>query len=817
MWTHDWLRDVRYALRGLLRDIVFTATAVLSLALGIGANTAIFSILHSLVLRSLPVSDPEELVVISRGQLSAPYPLFRHFQDRSQTLAGVVAFRTTSWRLRVGRETEQVTGVLASGSYFDVLGVPAAAGTTFTPEDDVTPGSGGARGPVAVLGHGLWMRSFAGSTAVIGSRILLNEQPFTVVGIAPEGFTGTEVGDAPDVYAPMSMQPVLLPELGKALLEPRSNWIRMIARLKAGVDVRQAEAELTTLLGPYNQDILRSPDAGRFGAAWRRNLLNQRITLLPGHAGISSLREQYSKPLWVLMTTTGLVLLISCANVASLLVTRAVARRREIAIRLALGAARRRLITQLLIESLMLACAGGVGGLLLARWLRDVLLTYLPPSRSLAAPLDSGLLLFTAAICTGAAVLFGLVPALQATKVDVTPALKGGPAAPLTGGTGFGKALVVFQMALSCVLLIAATLFLRSLHNLLTVDTGFTRQNILIASINTGIRGSGFYLPLIEAARGLPGVLAAAVADSPPLGVHTGWDIHVPGFAPGPNESRDSPSVGFVSPGYFSTMNIPVLNGRDFADRDLGSNVGVMIVNETFAKHFFGAENPVGRRVGLSAGVYDIEIIGVVKDGKYTGLREEPTRMVFVPYRAGPWASRMVLHLRTASDPAAVASALRLKVREIDPNAPLFDIRTVQTELDRSLLRERLVGRITALFGGLALLLAAIGLYGTMSHRVARRTREFGIRVAVGAGTGSILRLVLGEAAWLLACGLALGFAAAWISGRLVSSLLFGIEATDLVSAAIAGAVLTAAALAASWIPARRASMVDPTEALRAQ
>ncbi|MPY90202.1 MAG: FtsX-like permease family protein [Luteitalea sp.] len=518
------------------------------------------------------------------------------------------------------------------------------------------------------------------------------------------------------------------------------------------------------------------------------------------------------------MAVMGLVLLIACANVAHLLLSRATARRREIAIRLGLGAPRSRILSQLLTESLLLAMAGGMFGLVLARGLRDALLTYLPSEQSLSAPLALEVLLFTVALAFGSALLFGLAPALQSTKVDVAPALKGGETAVKPSRALFRRGLVVVQVSLSLLVLIAAALFLRSLHNLLTVDTGFARENILVASVDPGMdRYMQFYPRLLEEVKQLPGVVAAGLADAPPLGTHTGWNIFVPGYVPKANEPRSSPSVGFVSPGYFETMNIPLLLGRDIDQRDVSAEQDVMIVNETFAKHYFEGENPVGRRVGLSEGVYDVEIIGVVKDSKYTGLRESAIRMVYVPYRTGPWASHMVVHLRAAADPAALASALRQRVRALDPHAPVFNVHTVQDELDRSLSRERLVGTITSLFSVLALLLAAIGLYGTLSYGVTGRTREFGIRTAIGATAASIVGLVLREAVWLLVAGVLFGLAAAWALGRIVSSMLFGIESTDPVSAAIAAVVLITVALVAAWIPAGRASRVDSTRALRYQ
>ena len=659
-WLNERARDVRYGARSLLHAPGFTITVVLSLALGVGANTAIFSILHALVLQSLPVSDPNRLVVVTKNQVSLPYPLFQHFRERSQMLSGVLSFRTAPMRLSVDSVTERITGALVSGTYFDVLGVRPALGETITEADDATAGSGGSRGPVAVLSHGAWTGRFGGQTSVVGTRILLNGQPFTVIGVAGRGFSGTEVGESPDVYVPMMMQGVILPSLSRALTQARSNWIRIMGRLRPGADVRQAEAELTTLLQAYNQNILQDPDAAKFGPAFRQNLLDQRITLLPGHAGISSLRQEYSRPLWVLMTVMALVLLIACANVANLLLSRAAARRREIAIRLGLGAGRGRLVSQLLTESLLLAVAGALAGLVLARALRDALLTYLPPTQSVTASLNHDVLVFTIVVAGGAALLFGLAPALQSTKIDVVPALKGEEIPAGSVRSFVRRGLVVSQMSLSLLLLIAAGLFLRSLSNLLSVDTGFARDNILVASVDAGSeRQMQFYPQLLEEVRLLPGVVAAGLADAPPLGTHTGWNIFVPGYLRKSNEPRQSPSVGFISPGYFATMGIPLLVGRDFDDRDVSAKQNVMVVNETFARHYFADENPVGRRVGLADGVYDYEIVAVVKDGKYTGLREDPLRMVYVPYRPGPWASHMVVHLRTRSDLPALAAALR--------------------------------------------------------------------------------------------------------------------------------------------------------------
>jgi len=608
----------------------------------------------------------------------------------------------------------------------------------------------------------------------------------------------------------MMMQEALLPELGRTLThQPRSQWLRILGRLRPDGGRLQAEAELTTLLRRYNQEhfIDAATEAER-----RRSLMEQKIMLKPGATGLSSLRNRYSMALWVLISVVTLVLLIACANVANLLLSRATARRREIAIRLTLGAARSRLVRQLLTESLILAIAGAGAGLILARWMRDALIRYLPADRSLDAPMEPAVLLFTLVLGVGAALFFGLVPALQSTSVDVAPAIKGDEMSAKPARTLFRKGLVVFQMSLSFLILIAAALFLRSLHNLLTVDPGFARENILVASVESG---PGLDSRLLAEVKYLPGVVSAALADSPPLGTHTDWSVCVPGYAPKTAEPRESPSVGFVSPGYFTTMGIPLLLGRDIDDRDILYTRDVMIINETFARHYFSGENPIGLRVGTKEGVYQWEIIGVVKDSKYTGLREGPTRMIYVPARPGPWASRTVVHLRTSGDAAALASALRQKIQDLDKTAVVFNVHTVQGEIDRSLLQDRLVGTITGLFGGLALALAAVGLYGLMSYGVARRTREFGIRIAMGARTGSIVGLVVSEALWLLVAGTAIGLAAAWVLGRVVKAMLFGIEPSDPVSTVLAILVLATAALFAAWIPARRAARVDPMRALR--
>ncbi len=473
------------------------------------------------------------------------------------------------------------------------------------------------------------------------------------------------------------------------------------------------------------------------------------------------------------------------------------------------------MVGQLLTESLLLAAVGGLSGLLVARWGRDVLLTYLPVGQTVSAPLDQSVLLFTLAVAIGAALLFGLAPAYQGTKVDVAPVLKGGVMNE-SARSPFRKGLVVFQVSVSLVVVIGAVLFVRSLNALLSIDTGFTRKNVLVASVDVvSDSNRNYYARLLETLRATPGVISAAAAWSAPLGTNTGWLVYFPNYVPKPDEPRTTPWVDGISPGYFKTMGIPILLGRDFDDRDVASKAPTMIVNETFARHYFGEENPVGRHIGLAPGVFDVEIVGVVRDGKYTGLREQPVRMMYVPHRERVGTSQMIILVRTAGDPLAFAPMLRQKATEIDRHAILHNIATAQDQIDRSLLRERLVATISGLFGALALLLAAIGLYGVLSYGIARRTREFGIRIAIGAEARSILTMVLHEAGWVLGFGIVAGLAGAWWLGQVVSSLLYGVQPRDLTSIGLAVGILAAAGALAAWIPARRASRIDPIQALR--
>ncbi|HXB74345.1 MAG TPA: ABC transporter permease [Candidatus Acidoferrales bacterium] len=832
-WTFldGFSQDLRYALRTLRWNPGFAAVAVLALALGVGANAAIYSILDAVYLRLLPVEKPERLVVFTtqftlakelRYNQSFSYPLYREVRDRTQSLEGAIAYRSLIMNAGINGSTERITGAMVSGNYFSVLGVQPVAGTLVGPEDDLKPGSGGARGPVAVLSYAYWNRRFGGDAGVIGTRIDLNGAPFTIVGVARDGFSGTEVGQAPDVFGPMMMESLLNPTNPNGLDAPRNVWLRIMGRLKQATRVPQAEAELSLLLQRfYQRYYLQGSDVP---PARRRALMEQRVTLLPGSTGTSGLRKKFSQPLTILMAVAGFVLLIACANVASLLLTRAAGRQREIAIRLALGATRGRLVCQLLVESMILAMAGSTLGLLISRWVRDLILRFLPQAADVSVALDQQVFGFCLLLGVATGLLFGLVPALQATRPSVAPALKG------VGHSGLGPArlnlrqgLVVLQVALSVLLLTGAGLFVRSLGNLESIDPGFARQNVLLLAVDPSLKSyppaqaKAFYERLLAHAKTLPGVIRAAMADSSPLGNNTNNTTYVEGYQPRSDEPALDPNVSVITPEYFQTMGVRLLMGREFDARDTATAPQVAVINETFARHYFPGQNPLGRRLGFNKDRYDVEIVGVVKDAKYGNLREASTRMLYGPLTQRRLWGHMVLHLRTAGEVAPLVAAVRSYVRELDKDLPVFDVQTVQQEVDRSLNQDKLIATLSGMFSILALVLSAIGLYGVMSYAVSRRVREIGIRMALGAEAGKIVGLVLKEAALLVTAGVLVGLPAAYAAARIVSGLLYGVNPADPASALLATAALGLVAMAAAWIPARRAARVSPTVALRCE
>ena len=832
--------DLRFALRTLRKSPVFTTVAVLSLALGIGANTAIFTLLDQILLRLLPVKDPQQLTLLTirgmeygnnSGGNAMSYPLYRDFSERNSVFSGM--FCRFAWTMNVGfsGNTERVDGELVSGTYFPVLGVGAAIGRTFTPDDDRVPGGH----PVAMLNYSYWKTRFGGDPNIVGKTIVVDAHNYTVVGVAQQGFSGVDLGRPPQVFVPMMMKAQVTSNWD-ALQDRRWRWANAFGRLKPGVSIQQAKASLQPI---YHSIIeMEVKDAVFRNAApnVRAEFLRNTIDVLPGSQGRSYMRRQLATPLWVLMAITGGVLLIACANVASLLIARATSRQKEIAIRLAMGAGRGRIIRQLLVESLLLSMIGGVLGLLLAMWTNRLLLPFLPtatPELAISTTPDLRVLLFTVAVAFLTGIVFGLAPALQSTKPDLAPTLKDQVAGIVGAGAQvrFRKALVAAQVMLSLLLLVGAGLFIRSLHNLRNLGPGFPTDNLMAFSIDTGLSGYDtsrskiFYRRLMEEIKAISGVRDVGLADMRILTDNeSDSSVKIEGHSFKPGESAH-PYMNSISPGYFATLGVPILAGRDFRSTDTATVhhrqfdvPTVVMVNEKFAKTYFADGNAIGHHVGFGSDPdtkTDMEIIGVVKDIKYTTLRDEIPVQMFTPFLASPFVNEMAVYVQAGLPPEQMFAALRAKVRELDSNLPLYNMRTLQEQISASLLIERLIASLSTIFGFLATLLATIGLYGVMAYTVARRTREIGVRMALGAFQKDVIWLVMREVLVLVAIGIVAGLGAAIALTRFVQAQLYGITPSDPATLALASLALAAVACAAGYIPALRASRVDAMHALR--
>ena len=822
----DLWQDVRYGFRMLLKHPGFTTVAVLTIALGIGANTAIFSLIDAVLLKMLPVQHPEELVEIGRSTDHGPatsfsYPAFEQFRDRNQSLSGVLTVSKTPLHMTGDGDTDSPQGQYVSGNFFSLLGVEAWLGRTITPQDDMPSG---ADPSVAVISHGLWQRRFGGEPSIVGRQIAVEEKPFTIIGVAPPEFFGLQPGSAPDFWIPIAAEPLIRPR--SWLKQGDFNWLSVVGRLKPGASTMTAQSDLEVIFS----QVLEERSAKIHNEHDRQTFLSQRIGVEPAANGLSRLRQQFSKPLLILMTLVGLVLLIACANIASLLMARASSRRRELAVRLALGASRSRLVRQLLTESVILAFIGGLAGLLFSFWAGGFLVAFMSSGETrifLPLQADISILGFTTLTSLLTGLLFGLAPAFNATRIDPGPTLK--EHAPALGGgrSGgrLGKSLVVLQVALSLVLVAGAGLFAGSLRNLQTLDAGFSRENVLMINLNPGKAGykdarlAGFYEQAIERASLVPGVRSVSLSRLTPIS-GGGWDLpaSVEGYTPQPNEDP-TVYVNGVSPGYFETLGTTLLLGRDFAKQDRQNTPKVALINETMMKHYFPGADPIGRRVTLG-GREAMEIIGVVKDARYMSLREEIHRTVYVNcLQDANLAGSLTLEVQSIGDPSGIIAPLRNEIGALDSSVPLTGFGTLAKRVDESLIQERLVATLSGFFGGLALLLACIGLYGVMSCNVARRTSEIGIRLALGAGRANILWIVLRECLLLVSLGIAIGAPVALAAGRLaaseISGLLFGLSATDASTILLAALALTGVAMLAVYLPARRAMKVDPIVSLR--
>lgn len=825
------LRDLRFAFRALRKSPVFTTIAVLTLALGIGANTAIFTSMDQLLLRYLPVGHPEQLVVLDQPNMTQgsiltdhafSYPMYKDFRDHGLVFDGVLARFPLPISVGHNGQTERANGEIVSGNYFEVLGVSAFLGRTLTPEDDRLPGGH----PVVFLTYGYWMRQFGGDRSILNQTFLINDHPMTVVGIGPPGFHGIEAGGSTDVMVPVMMQREMMPDRDSLLDNRRAWWLNVLARVKPGISLKQADAGINLLFRQIDAEEIK----GIYGWSQkdRDRWVNRHLDLLPGGKGLSNLREAASEPLKLLMAMVGLVLLIACANVANLLIARASGRQKEIAVRLALGANRAQIVRQLLVESMLLATLGGAAGLLVASWISELLLRFLPfeaVAQSLTTTPDSRILAFNFAVAIAAGLIFGLTPALGAARPDLVVTLKD-QAGSVAGGFAqvrFRKFLVVGQIAFSLSLLVGAGLFARSLYNLKNLDLGFRAENLLTFSLDPSLNGyddsrtQALYARLQNELEAMPGMRGVSMSTLAPLtGEVDMATVTVEGVHP-KDDMDMNPWVNHVGPAYFATLGIPLVAGREFTKRDVGGAPLVGMINETAAQYFFPRQNPLGKHFGFGGrrGIADIEIVGVVKDDRGAGLKRKVPRFVYAPYMQTKSITQMTMYVRTTEPAERLAAAIRREVKREDANLPVFDLKTMETQEEQSLFTERLVAALSMAFGFLATLLAAIGLYGVMAYMVARRTREIGIRMALGADRTKVVRMVMREVGWMAAVGIALGLPTAIALGRLVQSQLFGLAAYDPLTLIVATVALAAAALAAGYIPALRATRVDPMVALR--
>jgi predicted permease len=838
-------QDLRYGWRRLLKKPGFTLVAVLSIALGIGANTAIFSLIDQVLLRRLPVAQPEELVVLRspgpmRGRVSSDgdmaasfsYPMYKELRDRNQVCAGLLARYAVGLSVAGDGLTERASGELVSGNYFEVLGVRPALGRVFTQDDDRLPGAH----PVVVLSHGYWARRFGGDPAVLNKTLIVNAVPMTVVGVARAGFSGVQIGQMPDLFIPMMMKAQITPQWD-GLSDHKDYWLAILGRLKPGLSRAQAEEGLRPIYRSILEEVL--PLMGGWSAEVQQRFLDKRILLDAGAQGRPILQRDAQQPLLILMGMVGLVLLIACANVANLLIAQGAARQREVAVRLALGAGRWRLVRQFLMESLILSLLGGAVGLLVASWTIKGLIASVPESigaLGLSAALDGRLLVFTLALAMLTGLLFGLTPALRATRFNLEGALRE-QGASLAGGLAhvrLRKALVVSQIILTTVLLVGAGLFARSLANLQRVDLGLRAEQVITFSLAPELNG---YTPpraialfdeLREALASLPGVTSVSAARISVLtDSNSSSNMTVEGYQPQENEDLHV-FQNWIGPDYFATLGIPLLVGREVAPSDTAASPKVAIINETMARRFFANRNPIGSRFAFGSGDRvrpDIEIIGVVKDSKHATVREQARPFVYLPYAQEKDLGQLTFYLRTAPDSrafssrefsiSALAPALRREVERRDRHLPLLELKTLERQVEEALFADKFVTFLAVCFGLLAAALAAIGLYGVMAYTVTRRTREIGIRMALGATQGRISWLILREVVLLILVGLAIGTPLAFAASRVTASLLFGVAASDPLVFALAGLLLAGMALLGGYLPARRAAKVNPMVALR--
>jgi putative ABC transport system permease protein len=828
------LQDFRYAVRQLRKSPGFTAVAVITLALGIGANTAIFELLDQALLRGLPVKEPDRLVLLrysgsntghlssrSDGKFYFSYPMYRDLRDRNSVFSGMIATDWAQAGVQWHNQPELVGTELVSGSYFDVLGVQPALGRLMVASDDTVANAN----PVVVLSFDYWQRRFGFDPTIVNQTILVNGHPFTILGVAQKGFHSVVMGDTPDIFAPMTMKSQVMPGADD-LEDRRSSWLNIVARLKPGVSREQAEAGIGPLWSAIRSDELKQMQHRT--DSFRENFVaKSHLFLLDGAKGFSPLRSDVQTPLLIVMAMVGLVALMACANVGSLLLVRAAGRLREMSVRYAMGAKRKRVVQQLLVEGLLLGLAGGALGILLAPQISAVLIKMIWGGSGMELPfsshVDLRILLFNFALAVGASLLFSLAPAVQFWRPNLAPALQqrsvvgGGP-------LRFRRIAVGVQVGLSLLLLVGAGLFTRTLRNLKSLNVGFATDHLVTFTIDPSLAG---YPPsqnavvnarVLRALATLPGVRSVAGTNDSELADNgESGNITIAGYAAKEDEDMDveKPSV---SPGYFSSMEMPLLAGREFSDADGAGTQKVAVVNESFARHFFGdAQHTLGHYLADGGGNVkpDIEIAGVVRDAKHRGVRAEVKRAVFTPYLQAKDLGAMTFYVRTWQTPGSAEATIRSAMQTLDSKLVLDTFRTMDEQIDDNLTAERVVALLAESFGVLAALMAAIGLYGVLAYSTAQRTSEIGIRMALGASRASVVRVVLSEVLWLTGIAVAVALPASLLLGMAVRSQLFGVSTSDPLTLSLATLLTLIVAIASALLPARRAAKIDPIVALR--
>jgi predicted permease len=829
------LADLRLAFRGLRRSPLFSIVAILSLALGIGANTAIFTLIDQILLRKLPVAAPEQLVMLfqrgahngsNMGSRMHSYPIYQDYQKRAEPLAEVLCRRLVPASVSIENRTERVLAEMVSGNYFSMLGVKPAIGRLFSSQEDDQRYQGH---PVVVLSYDYWNTRFALDPGVLGKKILVNDSPMEIVGVSAKGFAGLDPAQSPQIRVPVQMKEAMVPDWPWVHMDDRrTRWVQVFGRLKPGYTVASAQAPLQGLFTQIRSYESTLPAAKEWSKYARDQFMKGQLIVESASMGYSGLRNDFSSALVVLMCMVGLVLLIACANVANLLIARGFMRQKEIAVRLSLGASRGRLVRQLLVESLVLSCIGGLAGLALAVVLTRGLLALVPSEGQpllISANPDARILAFTMVLTFATGIIFGLLPALRASRPDPWTTLKDtvGSIAGTGGSLFLRKGLVTAQVALSFLLLFGAGLFVKSLQNLKGTDTGVALDNLVTFQLSPALSGYSetravqFNRDLLERLRSAPGVKSAAMAAVPILSGNE-WDSStaVEGHTYADGEDQQA-FMNALSPGYFETMHIPIIEGRDFRQSDVAERPTVAIVNRRFAEHFFHGKSALGKRLGRGGGnnaKLTIEIIGVVADSLYEGPREGVRRQVFVPN----WGrNSAAFYVRTSTGSSSAFNVIRNEVKQLDATMPVYEMKTLEAQLDETLLTDRLIALLSAGFGLLATLLASIGLYGVMAFVVARRRKELGIRLALGAQARLVIWLVMREVLLLLTIGLAIGVPAAMALGRYVAAQLYGIQPKDPWMAGYTILLLALVSAAAGLIPAHRASRIDPIMALRCE